>query len=140
MIDDDLRRRSQEQLPAPTKVITSTYRKARLNGSDIELILRGYEEDSDESMVSTGLIEWHASDVLCEYLLNSDEIKNGNLLELGSGLGKCGLLLHLILQSYGRSESTVLTDGDTNVMQLLQKNVALIPSRTLIMITYHVNN
>jgi len=78
-------------------------------------------------MVSTGLIEWHASDVLCEYLLNSDEIKNGNsirLLELGSGLGKCGLLLHLLLQSNGRSDSTVLTDGDTNVMQLLQKNVA----------------
>lgn len=125
--DVDLQRRSEEQLPAPTKVITSTYRKARLNGSDIELILRGYEEDSDESMVSTGLIEWHASDVLCEYLLNSDEIKNGNsirLLELGSGLGKCGLLLHLLLQSNGRSESTVLTDGDTNVMQLLRKNVA----------------
>jgi len=125
--DIDLQRRSEELLPAPTKVITSTYPKARPNGSDIELILRGYEEDSDESMVSTGLIEWHASDVLCEYLLNSDIMKNGNsirLLELGSGLGKCGLLLHLLLQSNGRSDSTVLTDGDTNVMQLLRKNVA----------------
>jgi len=31
--DIDLQRRSEELLPAPTKVITSTYPKARPNGS-----------------------------------------------------------------------------------------------------------
>jgi len=129
--DVEVRRRSQEQLPAPTKVFTSTYPKACRDGSDIELVLGGYEGDSDQSMISSGLTEWQTSDVLCKYLLNNDEIKNGNrlrrgvrVLELGSGLGKCGLLLHHLLLSNDRSDSTVLTDGDKNVMQLLRKNVA----------------
>ena len=128
--DADLQRSARELpllLLAPTKVFTSTYPKARRNGSDIELVLRGYEGNSDQAMLSSGLTEWQTSDVLCKYLLNNDEIKNGNrlrLLELGAGLGKCGLLLHHLLRSNGKSDSTVLTDGDKNVIQLLRKNVA----------------
>ena len=137
--DVDIRRRSKEQLPAPTEVFTSTYPKARRDGADIKLALRGYEGDSDQSMISTGLTPWKASsDVLCNYLLNDDDIKkdrkNENpsnpydneyrVLELGSGLGKCGLLVHLLLQSNGYTNTTVLTDGDTNVLRLLQKNIS----------------
>jgi len=131
--DDDLRRRSQEQLPTPTELFTSTYPKAGCDGEDITLILRGFRGDSDQVMVSSGLTQWKASDVLCNYLLNDDEIKRERMdkrfgmhddyrmLELGSGLGKCGLLAHLLLQL----NNTILTDGDTNVLKLLRKNAVL---------------
>ena len=44
------------------------------------------------------------------------------LLELGSGLGKSGLLAHHLALDVA---STVLTDGDINTLQMLRRNVAL---------------
>ena len=60
-----------------------------------------------------------------------------NVLELGSGLGRCGLLVYRLLQSYankcdGTSENAsstnnfhvYLTDGDTDTLHQLRQNVA----------------
>lgn len=45
-------------------------------------------------------------------------LRQMRVLELGSGLGKCGLLAHLWItsQNIGGTSFTVLTDGETNVL------------------------
>jgi len=137
--DDRMHQKAEERkLPAPTELFTSIYPQAGRDGEDIKLAFKGYSKDSEEAMISSGLTQWRASDVLCNYLLNDDDIDikeslsmvglQFDLLELGSGIGKCGLLAHLLLQTKdttrGNAYHTVLTDGDTNAMRFLQRNVA----------------
>jgi len=128
--DSNAHRRARELLRrniCSTEVFTSTYPQAGRE-DDIKLVLKGFQGDSDQAMLSSGLTEWDASDVLCNYLLTDNEIKKERrLLELGSGLGKCGLLAHHLLQSNNTEpiNTTVFTDGDTNVLRLLRNNVVL---------------
>ncbi|KAL7526169.1 hypothetical protein ACHAXR_001357, partial [Thalassiosira sp. AJA248-18] len=115
--DIDAHRRTTEQLPEPTEVYTSTYPQAGGDGEDIKVVLEGFRVDSEQTMISSGLSQWEASDYLCNYLVTDNEIENaGRLLELGS--------VWVVCSRHGRYASTVLTDGDTNTLQLLRKNVA----------------
>lgn len=117
----------QQVCTEPTEVFTTTYSQQHENGDDIELILRGYKKDSEQTMISSGLSDWESSEYLCKYLMSDEFMKRisnsgeHRLLELGSGLGKCGLLAHNLLNC---QSTTVLTDGDTNALHLLRQNVA----------------
>lgn len=114
--------REWQQLPKPTEVFISNYPEAGSRGEDLKLVFKGYSVNSEEAMISSGLTEWGISEVLCKHLIHLTDMESDNILELGSGLGKCGLVAyHALNARYG---NTVLTDGDTNTMQLLQKNVA----------------
>jgi len=92
--DDRVHQKPEDwKLPAPTELFTSIFSQAGRDGEDIKLVFKGYAEDSEEAMISSGLTQWtRTSDVLCNYLLNDDDIdikkeyKHGlRLLELGSG-------------------------------------------------------
>jgi len=129
--DSNAHRRARELLRrniCPIEVFTSTYSQAGRE-DDIKLVLKGFQGDSDQAMLSSGLTEWDSSDVLCNYLITHNTgKKERRLLELGSGLGKCGLLAHHLIQSNNMRtnyKSSVFTDGDTNVLQLLRNNVVL---------------
>jgi hypothetical protein len=117
----------QQVCTEPTEVFTTTYSQQHENGDDIELTLRGYKKDSEQTMISSGLSDWESSEYLCKYLMSDEFMKRisnrggHRLLELGSGLGKCGLLAHNLLNC---QSTTVLTDGDTNALHLLRQNVA----------------
>eukprot|EP00536_Pseudo-nitzschia_multiseries_P016160 jgi/Psemu1/45117/gm1.45117_g len=133
---------------------------------DLLLTLKGFPSESEQIWNSTGLTLWPSSHYLCEYLLeNYRELLGASLqateegnannerririraVELGSGLGRCGLLLHHILaaQPQPQSESQsqpnndnynynynngsfrshlFLTDGDTDTLAQLRDNVA----------------
>jgi len=127
--DSNAHRRARELLRrniCSTEVFTSTYPQAG-DGEDIKLMLKGFRGDSDQAMLSSGLTEWDASDVLCNYLIIHNKGKKEptglRLLELGSGLGKCGLVAYHLLKAKHGTNISVLTDGDTNVLKLLRKNV-----------------
>jgi predicted nicotinamide N-methyase len=45
------------------------------------------------------------------------------VLEVGSGLGRCGMLAHLVSKAIGYDTKTVLTDGDTDTLKQLRHNV-----------------
>ena len=124
-----------------------------------------YGSDSEQTWNSTGLTLWRSSSRLCRYLASrdgydaltaaasassitpsgraADDDGGGlRLLELGSGLGMCGLFAHImLLSSVGGTSTddalvasegattatittvtTVLTDGDTDVLKLLRVN------------------
>lgn len=73
-----------------------------------------------------------------ELLLLQDE-NNTNLrvLEVGLGLGQCGLLAHSLSHD---NATTVLTDGDTNTLKQLRHNVSINTSAGDVMIQSHVNS
>lgn len=49
-------------------------------------------------------------------------MKKCSLLELGSGLGRAGIMAARIMQSEGNGGSCVLTDGEEEIVDLLKKN------------------
>ena len=114
----------EEKLPPPTERYTVTYPNPTNEGSDIKLELKGYHDDSEQTWNSTGLTLWRSSDHLCQYLVSEHQLLQGindlRVLEVGSGLGRCGLLAHHLSH---RDTTTVLTDGDTDTLKQLRENV-----------------
>ena len=79
----------------------------------ISIELNGYKYDSDETFNSTGLTLWRAAEHLCHYMVrHSDVLQNKRVLELGCGLGLCGILAHKLcaLQTSG-SDSVSMQTG-----------------------------
>ena len=116
-----------EELPPATESYTFTYPNPS-SDSDIVLELKGFHEDSEQIWYSTGIKLWRSSHYLCQHLVNEEaellrDENNTNLrvLEVGSGLGRCGLLAHS-LSHY--NVTTVLTDGDTDTLKQLRQNVS----------------
>ncbi|KAL3926515.1 MAG: hypothetical protein SGARI_005583 [Bacillariaceae sp.] len=85
----------------------------------IPIELRGYKTDADEIWKSTGLTIWKAAETLGHYMAkNSKLFRNQTVLELGAGLGLCGILAHRL----GTSK-TCITDGDSDALPLLKENL-----------------
>ena len=71
-------------------------------------------------MNSTGLTLWRASPLLCKYLIeNISLVSNRYVLELGAGLGLCGILA----AGLGAKE-VCITDGDSFTLASLRENIA----------------
>jgi len=86
----------------------------------IMLKIRGKEEEG----VSTGLGLWSGSEALCQYLATNREARTSiqnacSVLELGAGLGLCGIFCHRVLQA----NQVYITDGDLKVLDNLRFNV-----------------
>ena len=81
------------------------------------ILLRGHSE----IQVSTGLALWLGSEVMCQHLINHPGMVRGkNILELGSGMGLCGIVCH-----YLGASKVLMTDGDKDVLENLRHNVSL---------------
>eukprot|EP00537_Pseudo-nitzschia_pungens_P016617 CAMPEP_0172412476 /NCGR_PEP_ID=MMETSP1061-20121228/77930_1 /TAXON_ID=37318 /ORGANISM="Pseudo-nitzschia pungens, Strain cf. pungens" /LENGTH=380 /DNA_ID=CAMNT_0013148717 /DNA_START=107 /DNA_END=1249 /DNA_ORIENTATION=- len=117
--------------PDPTQVFpfrfevadgeSSTSRNSERRRRTIDLRIHGYKTSSDEVWQSTGLTLWKASKYLCDYMVShAVELKNKRVLELGAGLGLNGLLAHRL-----GARSVVITDGDSDAMVALRKNIAV---------------
>jgi predicted nicotinamide N-methyase len=96
---------------------------ATTTNNTIQLNIHGYKTESDEVWQSTGLTLWKASKYLCHYMCaNADELRQGRrILELGAGLGLNGILAHRLAPD----STVVVTDGDSDAMTLLRKNIAV---------------
>lgn len=131
IIDEDDFNENKETIPSPTNEFAYTFKlpaETKLN----QLKVHGFSEKSEQCWNSTGLTIWKSSHYLCEYLLDnyielflSAEIpRKFRAIELGSGLGLAGLLLHHIMtaQTNVTSSHIYLTDGDTETLTQLRKN------------------
>lgn len=85
------------------------------------LKISGFELHSDETTKSTGVTLWEGSKPLAKYMMNhsKESIFGRKVLELGAGLGLCGIVAHHL-----GAKEVVLTDGDTNALRKLRENVA----------------
>mmetsp|Transcript_13564 Transcript_13564/g.29459 ORF Transcript_13564/g.29459 Transcript_13564/m.29459 type:complete len:243 (+) Transcript_13564:162-890(+) len=87
---------------------------------DIRIRLKGRKAEDGQILKSTGLTVWRASSLLCDFLYeNANIVKNKSVLELGAGVGLCGILA----QKIGAS-TVILTDGDTDTLSQMRSNVA----------------
>ncbi|KAL7463278.1 hypothetical protein ACHAXS_003663 [Conticribra weissflogii] len=129
-----------DDIPPPTESFTFTYPNPNdsnstksdnnndANSSNITLNLKGFHSDSEQTWTSTGLTLWKSSHHLCQYLVDQADTllcpPNFNdslrILEVGSGLGRCGLLAHHLSHD---NATTILTDGDTDTLKQLRDNV-----------------
>lgn len=84
--------------------------------------VRGYKRDADAVWQSTGLTLWRASEYLCDYLAENPRrlLRRRRILELGAGLGLCGLLAHHLAPD---DCDVCITDGDTDALSHLRDNV-----------------
>jgi predicted nicotinamide N-methyase len=88
--------------------------------STVKITLSGHKAELGQTLHSTGLTLWRASELLCDYMIrNSCHIAKKNVLELGAGLGLCGILAHHL-----QAANVVLTDGDTDALSFMRSNVA----------------
>ncbi|CAJ1954877.1 unnamed protein product [Cylindrotheca closterium] len=156
--DDDEDEEEDEEPPLiPTDTYHSSYQVPSQNDDAtpiINLELMGFPSESEAIWTSTGLTLWQSSEFLCDYLVehygeigrlrhgdddDNDTDKPCRILEVGSGLGRSGILMHLLANasSYQEQEQqeqknddsrvfrqqVVLTDGDTDVLAQLRSNV-----------------
>lgn len=85
-------------------------------GSSIRISIRDYETFQN----STGLSLCRGAYVLAQYLIDHPQTvcDKVGVVELGAGVGLCGLLAHLL-----GARRVVLTDGDTSVLENMRYNV-----------------
>jgi predicted nicotinamide N-methyase len=119
-VDDDEEEIDNQELH-PTDTFSYCFDVGK--NEQINITLEGFELECEEVWSSTGLTIWKSSQHLCQYLIDNKEMLEGDchVLEVGSGLGKCGILAHL-LSTKGEG-LTYLTDGDTETLKQLRKNV-----------------
>jgi predicted nicotinamide N-methyase len=107
----------------------------------VHVTVRGFKADSDETWESTGLTLWKATHSLNDYIQKHYHKWQGySILELGAGLGVCGILTAKLITAHQLSSlsspssstatatgvpttSICLTDGDTQALALLRENV-----------------
>ncbi|KAL3791030.1 hypothetical protein HJC23_003019 [Cyclotella cryptica] len=104
---------------------TLTYKfKSKSSAIDITITLTGREQ----MCTSTGLAVWGGAETLCNYFLEEHDTDNpteifrrgrSRVLELGAGLGLCGLFT---AKAFEPGE-VMLSDGDVDVLERLQKNI-----------------
>jgi predicted nicotinamide N-methyase len=117
--------------PDPYETFLHNFVLPQENGEEKEvaITLVGRRADEAQTLSSTGLTLWRAAPILCNHLISNSEslVKNKTILELGAGMGLCGLLAAIL------GASTVfLSDGDSdslsNMRGNIERNVDLIPS------------
>lgn len=88
---------------------------------EVRIELQGYQSESNITYCSTGLTMWPAAEKLCNHLVSHPTlIQSKRILELGSGLGLCGLLAYHITDDTAK---VYMTDGDTDTLGYLRKNI-----------------
>ena len=107
------------------KTLTHEF-KSKSTAPDITITLMGREECN----TSTGLAVWGGTETLCSYFMkaqDSGEYKDifqrgrSRVLELGAGLGLCGLFVAQAFQP----AKVIMTDGDVDVLERLEQNIEL---------------
>ncbi|KAN0015889.1 hypothetical protein ACTFIU_005838 [Dictyostelium citrinum] len=85
---------------------------------DIKIEIEGQELQNVNVQPSTGLLPWPASRILSLYISKfKEEFIGKDIVELGSGVGLCGLV------SSKYSNFTLFSDGDEKSLPLLRDNV-----------------
>lgn len=86
-----------------------------------DIVLRGIKAENGQVISSTGLTLWRASTLLCNFICKHYKmcVVNKSILELGAGMGLCGIVCYQM----GSCKQVLMTDGDTDVLECMRYNV-----------------
>lgn len=102
-------------------------------GTPVKIVLDGYKATDNyaTNLKLTGHTNWFGSMNVCNliaemadelFVERTDSTEPLRVLELGSGLGRAGIMAAKILSLRGRANVVVLTDGEEDVVQQLCAN------------------
>lgn len=92
----------------------------QLTVGNVTVKLNGIKARYPHLLQSTGMTLWKGSEKLCQFLCdNPNVIRDKNVIELGAGLGLCGIVAH----KQG-ARQVILTDGDTKTLGNMRSNIA----------------
>jgi len=95
---------------------------------DVNFQLRGLKRDLGQTLQSTGLTIWRASDHLNDYIYrNMNLFRHSKILELGAGLG----MVSILIDKLDLSKTIIASDGDDAALKLLESNVSLAKSSVI---------
>lgn len=99
--------------PCPMETFIHTF-------GSIEITLIGQHAENGQMLDSTGLTLWRAAPLLCDFLVENaaDIVVGKTVLELGAGLGLCGILAGAL-----GAKRVVITDGDSESLEGMRVNV-----------------
>jgi predicted nicotinamide N-methyase len=123
--EDDNDDEEEEENPMGSFDLFSTDRKDpkdefALTMGKVTIKLNGIKARYPHLLQSTGMTLWKGSEKLCQFLCDNPEVVKGKVvIELGAGLGLCGIVAH----KQGACQ-VILTDGDTNTLRNMRSNVA----------------
>ncbi|EGG14371.1 hypothetical protein DFA_12143 [Cavenderia fasciculata] len=90
------------------------------NINDINLKIKGQQLQNINTQPSTGLLPWPAASILFNFIaINNNLFNNKKVLELGTGVGVCGLVASKFCASI------LMTDGDLSTLGQLSDNLDL---------------
>ena len=107
----------------PTDIFTVTLSPNNNNNHHPEMSIRltGIKAKYPHLLQSTGMTLWKGSQHLCDFLVENPAIvRHKSVVELGAGLGLCGIVAHLL-----GAAKVIMTDGDTDTLANLRRNVQL---------------
>lgn len=99
---------------------TFVLRERNLFGSTTSATTRLEIQEMDTREVGTGGCTWEASLGMALYFAAHPEQLRGRVLELGSGVGLGGIMVHHV--THGQNEM-VLTDGNDQILEQCQANI-----------------
>ena len=110
------------------KTLTHEFKSKSGDADSITITLVGREECN----TSTGLAVWGGAETLCDYFVELRDTRcstqvfqpQSRVLELGAGLGLCGLF---VAQAFEPTK-VILSDGDIDVLERLEKNIEQNPT------------
>lgn len=90
------------------------------DGRCINFTCHGWKRDLGQTLSSTGLTLWRATEHMSEFIVENQPLfENKTICELGAGLGYLAILIDKI----GVSKKIVATDGDDDTLELLLSNI-----------------
>ncbi|GAM28943.1 hypothetical protein SAMD00019534_121190 [Acytostelium subglobosum LB1] len=85
---------------------------------DLTLTIKGQELQNQNIQPTTGLLPWPAASILGHYIaFNRKQFVDKTVLELGTGVGVCGLAVSKF------ARTTVMSDGEQSTFEQLELNI-----------------
>jgi len=121
VLENGINYETYKTFSSTTKNVNKNYENNKKCKNTINVTLKGMKTENCQTISSTGLTLWNASTLLCEFVCsNVGIIKQKDILEVGSGLGLCGIVAYKM-----GARRVIMTEGDTDVLVQMRKNVNL---------------
>ena len=94
-------------------------------GRSATLNLNGYKKELGQTLSSTGLTLWSATESMLKFILEEapDSLLSGSCVELGCGLAAASMAVDWVQRERNLRGTMTATDGDSEVLTFAKDNI-----------------